>query len=92
MESQLTNMSTIQPQAGARLHTGVIVSVIFVTLSAIVAAVFIIKKYCFPRSEATYRYSVLKGMEDQGLAITDDDDKDMAPCTVSEESDEELLE
>ncbi|XP_029907890.1 sortilin-like [Myripristis murdjan] len=85
----VTRMST--QQAEPRLHPGVIVSVIFVTLAAIVAAILIIKKYCFPVNEATYRYSLLKRLEDQGSVVTEEDN-DMGPDTVGEESDEDLLE
>ncbi|KAM4613753.1 protein CFAP20DC [Polymixia lowei] len=74
---------------GLRLHPGIIASVIFVTLSAIAAAVLIIKKYCFPLNEATYRYSLLRHLEEQGPA---EEDNDQGPCTVGEESDEDLLE
>ncbi|XP_044032713.1 sortilin-like [Siniperca chuatsi] len=78
-------------QAGLRLHPGIIASVIFVSLAAVVAAVLIIRKYCFPVNEATYRYSVLRRMEDQSSAVTEEDG-DRGPCTVEEESDEDLLE
>ncbi|KAF7711528.1 hypothetical protein HF521_000539 [Silurus meridionalis] len=64
------------PPPGVRLHPGVVASVVIVALAAVVAAVFIIRKYCFPQSDATYRYSVLRQMEEQR----------------QEESDEELLE
>lgn len=78
-------------QAGLRLHPGIIASVIFVSVAAVVAAVLIIRKYCFPVNEATYRYSVLRRMEVQGSAVTEEDG-DRGPCTVGEESDEDLLE
>lgn len=78
-------------QAGLRLHPGIIASVIFVAVAAIVAAVLIIRKYCFPVNEATYRYSLLRRLEDQGSAVTEEDG-DRGPCTVGEESDEDLLE
>ncbi|GAA6221911.1 sortilin-like [Lates japonicus] len=78
-------------QAGLRLHPGIIASVIFVSVVAIAAAVLIIRKYCFPVNEATYRYSLLRRMEDQGSTVTDEDG-DRGPCTVGEESDEDLLE
>ncbi|XP_062331668.1 sortilin-like [Osmerus eperlanus] len=81
-------MSTEQP--GQRLHPGIIASVIFVSLVAIIAAVLIIRKYCFPRSEASYRYSVLMRMENEGPAGTEYADKGLH--TVGEESDEDLLE
>ncbi|CAJ1050648.1 sortilin-like [Xyrichtys novacula] len=76
-------------QAGLRLHPGIIASVVFVSVAAIVAAVLIIRKYCFPVNEATYRYSVLRRLEEQGSAVTEDD---RGPDTVGEESDEDLLE
>lgn len=37
-------------------------------------------------SETTYRYSVLRRLEDQGSAVTEDGDR--GPCTAGEESDE----
>lgn len=78
-----------EQQAGLRLHPGIIASVIFVSVAAVAAAVLIIRKYCFPVNEATYRYSLLKRMEDQHSA---EEDGDRGPCTVGEESDEDLLE
>ncbi|KAF7642023.1 hypothetical protein LDENG_00266090 [Lucifuga dentata] len=78
-------------QVGLRLHPGVIASVIFVSVAAVAAAILIIQKYCFPVNEATYRYSLLRRMEDQGSAVTEEDD-DRGPCTVGQESDEDLLE
>ncbi|CAK6974224.1 hypothetical protein LDENG_00266090 [Scomber scombrus] len=78
-------------QVGERLHPGIIASVIFVCVVAIAAAVLIIRKYCFPVNEATYRYSVLRRLEDQGSAVIEEDG-DRRPCTVGEESDEDLLE
>lgn len=87
---KFTRMST--QQAGLRLHPGIIASLIFVSVAAIVAAVLIIRKYCFPVNEATYRYSLLRRMEDQSSALTEDEDGDRGPCTVGEESDEDLLE
>lgn len=78
-------------QAGLRLHPGIIASVIFVSVAAAVAAALIIRKYCFPVNEATYRYSQLRRMEDQGSAVTEEDG-DTGPRTVGEESDEDLLE
>lgn len=76
-------------QAGLRLHPGIIASVILVCVAAIVAAVLIIRKYCFPVNEATYRYSVLRRLEEQGSAGTEGDG---GPDTVGEESDEDMLE
>ncbi|KAM4582546.1 protein CFAP20DC [Fundulus diaphanus] len=78
-------------QAGLRLHPGIIASVILVCAAAVAAAVLIIRKYCFPVNEATYRYSLLRRMEDQESAVTEEDG-DRGPSTVGEESDEELLE
>ncbi|CAN9511811.1 unnamed protein product [Ophioblennius macclurei] len=78
-------------QSRLRLHPGIIASVIFVSAAALIAAVLIIRKYCFPVNEATYRYSVLRQMEDQHSGVTEEDG-DGGPCTVGEESDEELLE
>ncbi|KAK9528923.1 hypothetical protein VZT92_013052 [Zoarces viviparus] len=84
-------MSAQQQQAGLRLHPGIIASVIFVSMAAIFAALLIIRKYCFPVNEARYRYSQLRRMEDQGSAATEGEG-DRGPCTVGEESDEDLLE
>ena len=39
-------------------------------------------------SEATYRYSLLRRMEDQSSALTEEEDGDRGPCSVGEESDE----
>lgn len=83
-------MSAAQ-QAGLRLHPGIIASVIFVSVAAIVAALLIIRKYCFPVNDVRYRYSQLRRMEDQGSAVTEGEG-DRGPCTVGEESDEDLLE
>ncbi|KAM4587296.1 protein CFAP20DC [Odontesthes bonariensis] len=87
--AKLTRMSA--QQAGLRLHPGIIASVIFVSMAAVAAAVLIIRKYCFPVNEATYRYSVLRRTEDQQSAVTEEDG-DRGPGTVGEESDEDLLE
>ncbi|KAK5872550.1 hypothetical protein PBY51_013237 [Eleginops maclovinus] len=79
-------------QAGlGRIHPGVIASVVFVSVAAIVAALLIIRKYCYPVNEASYRYSQLRRMEEQGSAVAVGGG-DMGPCTVGEESDEDLLE
>uniref|UniRef100_A0A1A7XGV8 Family with sequence similarity 3, member C n=1 Tax=Iconisemion striatum TaxID=60296 RepID=A0A1A7XGV8_9TELE len=78
-------------QASLRLHPGIIASVILVCVAAAAAAVLIIRKYCFPVNQATYRYSLLRRMEDQQSAVTEEDG-DRGPSTVGEESDEELLE
>ncbi|KAA8593394.1 hypothetical protein FQN60_009510 [Etheostoma spectabile] len=83
-------MSSAQ-QAGLRLHPGIIASVVFVSVAAIVAALLMIRKYCFPVNETTYRYSQLKRMEDQGSAVTEGEGG-RESCTVGEESDEDLLE
>lgn len=77
-------------QAGLRLHPGIIASVIFVAAVAVAAAVLIIRKYCFPVNEATYKYSVLMQMEAEHAAT--EEDEELGPRTVGEESDEELLE
>lgn len=76
----------------ARLHPGVIAAVIFVTFTAVLAAVFIIRKYCFPRSEATYRYSVLRRMEAEGPGGTEEEEDRPGPYTLGEDSDEDMLE
>lgn len=78
------------PAPQERIHPGVIASVVVVSLIAIVAAVFIIRKYCFHHSEATYRYSVLRGMEEDGTAEDLDSDADLGPSI--EDSDEDILE
>ncbi|RVE73144.1 hypothetical protein OJAV_G00047400 [Oryzias javanicus] len=78
-------------QAGLRLHPGIIASVIFVVVAAVAAAVLIIRKYCFPVNETAYRYSVLRGMEEQQSAVTEEDG-DRGLLTGGEESDEDLLE
>ncbi|KAM9408190.1 protein CFAP20DC [Pholidichthys leucotaenia] len=80
-----------EQKAGLRLHPGIIASVIFVSVAAVAAAVLIIRKYCFPVNEVTYRYSVLRRMEDQQSLVTEEEG-DRGPGTVGEESDEELLE
>ncbi|XP_077054158.1 uncharacterized protein LOC143706292 [Siphateles boraxobius] len=59
-----------------RLHSGVIASVVVVTVAAIAAAVFIIRKYCCLKSNATYRYSELREIEEQNAAREVDDDSD----------------
>ncbi|KAK7145121.1 hypothetical protein R3I94_011275 [Phoxinus phoxinus] len=59
-----------------RLHSGVIASVVVVTVAAIAAAVFIIRKYCCLKSNATYRYSELQEIEEQNAAREVDDDSD----------------
>eukprot|EP00064_Thunnus_orientalis_P008921 superscaffoldBa00001096_g8944 len=74
-----------------RLHPGIIASVIFVSVAAIAAAVLIIRKYCFPVNDVTYRYSLLRRLEDQGSTVTEEDG-DRGPGTAGEESDEDLLE
>ncbi|KAF3689938.1 putative protein C3orf67 -like protein [Channa argus] len=87
MSSDDTSTWTHISMAGIRVHPGIIASVIFVAVAAIAAAVLIIRKYCFPVNEATYRYSVLRRMEDQGSVVTEEDG-DRGPGTVGEESDE----
>ncbi|KAL6458314.1 hypothetical protein MHYP_G00335440 [Metynnis hypsauchen] len=77
---QSVSDSTAAPPQ-VRLHPGVVASVVIVAIAAIVAAAFIIRKYCFPQSDATYRYSVLRQMEEHSAASREED-----------ESDEELLE
>ncbi|KAJ8390524.1 hypothetical protein AAFF_G00103210 [Aldrovandia affinis] len=85
-------MNTEENDSGMeRLHPGVAAAVVVVSLIAFVAAVFIIRKYCFHRSKATYRYSVLRGMEEDGNAERlEDSDTDLGPGR--EQSDEDLLE
>ncbi|KAF6726071.1 hypothetical protein FQA47_007529 [Oryzias melastigma] len=77
--------------AGLRLHPGIIASVIFVVVAAVAAAALIIRKYCFPVNETAYRYSLLRGMEEQQSAVTEEDG-DRGLFTGGEESDEDLLE
>lgn len=80
-----------EQQAGLRLHPGIIASVILVSAVAVAAAVLIIRKYCFPVNEATYRYSVLRQME-EGHSAAAEEDGDRRSRTVGEDSDEDLLE
>ncbi|MCI4375293.1 hypothetical protein PGIGA_G00107820 [Pangasianodon gigas] len=61
------------PGLQVRLHPGVVASVVMVAIAAVAAAVFIIRKYCFPQSDATYRYSVLRQMEEQREEESDED-------------------
>ncbi|KAG5274381.1 hypothetical protein AALO_G00135520 [Alosa alosa] len=68
-----------------RLHPGVVAAVVIVSLAALVAAIYIIRKYCFPQNDAVYRYSVLRQMEEQRTSATEE-------SRLSEESDEDLLE
>ncbi|XP_047188844.1 uncharacterized protein C3orf67 homolog isoform X3 [Scophthalmus maximus] len=77
-------------EAGLRLHPGIIASVIFVSVAMVAAAVLIIRKYCFPVNEATYRYSLLRRMEEQSSAVTGEDG-DRGPHAAGEESDELAL-
>ncbi|KAL0978135.1 hypothetical protein UPYG_G00166600 [Umbra pygmaea] len=83
--------SNLTSNQQARLHPGVIAAVIFVAFAAILAAVLIIRKYCFPRSEATYRYSVLRQIEADGSGGTEEDDG-KGQFTLGVDSDEEMLE
>ncbi|KAI1897161.1 hypothetical protein AGOR_G00080340 [Albula goreensis] len=82
--------SPAAPQA--RLHPGVVAAVVVVSLMAIVAAVFIIKKYCFQQSEATYRYSTLRAMEEEGTAEGAEDSDTDLEADREESDDEDLLE
>ncbi|KAJ8265620.1 hypothetical protein COCON_G00147190 [Conger conger] len=84
----MNSLKTPSPIIQERIHPGVIAAVVVVSLIAIVAAVFILRKYCFQRSEATYRYSALRAMEEDGTA--GDLDDDCGP--VEEDSDEDILE
>lgn len=68
--------SAINVQQGARLHFAVIASVVIVIVAAAAAAVFIIRKYCCPQSNITYRYSELRQMEAQNAAREEDNDSD----------------
>ncbi|KAI4902105.1 hypothetical protein NFI96_013184 [Prochilodus magdalenae] len=70
----VTDPTAVPPEV--RLHPGVVVSVVIVTVAAIAAAAFIIRKYCFPQSDATYRYSVLRQMEEHSAASREEDDSD----------------
>ncbi|KAM3914378.1 uncharacterized protein RB166_016963 [Leptodactylus fuscus] len=66
-----------------RVHPGIIVAVVVVALLALLAAIFIIKKYCFPESNITYRYSVLRSRHE--------DLYNSATNRLQEDSDEDLL-
>lgn len=71
---KLTSAPNVQQVA--RLHFGVIASVVIVIVAAIAAAVFIIRKYCCLQSNVTYRYSELRQMEEQNAAREEENDSD----------------
>lgn len=73
-------------EVGPRLHPGLIASVIFVCAAAIAAAVLIIRKYCFPVNEPSYRYSLLRRMDEGRTSRAEEDGG-----ALGVESDEELL-
>ncbi|XP_058844538.1 sortilin-like isoform X1 [Acipenser ruthenus] len=77
--------------AQGRLHPGLIVAVVIVAFIAVLAAAFIIRKYCFPQSNATYRYSVLRRNEEWSIA--DELDNNTASRRLyNDDSDEGMLE
>ncbi|KAJ8258089.1 hypothetical protein GJAV_G00193050 [Gymnothorax javanicus] len=88
----LSRRSSMKPplEPQERIHPGIIAAVVFVSIIAIVAAGFIIRKYCFQRSEAIYRYSVLRRMEEVGAAENLDGDTGLG--VIGEDSDEDILE
>ncbi|XP_077308026.1 uncharacterized protein LOC143927673 isoform X2 [Lithobates pipiens] len=66
----------------ARVHPGIIIAVVVVALLALLAAIFIVKKYCFPESNATYRYSELRTQQEEldnstTNRLQDDSDEDL---------------
>ncbi|KAM4021986.1 uncharacterized protein ACNLHF_027280 [Anomaloglossus baeobatrachus] len=66
-----------------RVHPGIIAAVVVVAVLALLAAVFIIKKYCTSGSNVSYRYSTLRDhQEDLGNSAT---------TRLQEDSDEDLL-
>ncbi|MEE6501859.1 hypothetical protein FKM82_004339, partial [Ascaphus truei] len=67
-----------------RIHPGIIAAVVVVALLALLAAVFIVKKYCFPERNITYRYSVLRRHQD--------DLDNSTTNRLQDDSDEDLLE
>lgn len=70
---KLTSAPNVQQ---VRLHFGVIASVVIVIVAAIAAAVFIIRKYCCLQSNATYRYSELRQMQEQNADREEENDSD----------------
>ncbi|XP_069592733.1 sortilin-like [Ranitomeya imitator] len=66
-----------------RLHPGIIAAVVVVAMLALLAAILIIKKYCFPESNVTYRYSTLRNHHE--------DLDNSATTRLQEDSDEDLL-
>ncbi|XP_041081315.1 sortilin-like [Polyodon spathula] len=77
--------------AQGRLHPGLIVAVVIVAFIAVLAASLIIRKYCFPQSNVTYRYSVLRENEEQSIA--DELDNNAASRRLyNDDSDEGMLE
>lgn len=75
-QSRSAEKPTSTDQQTGRLHSAVIVSVVIVIAVAVAAAVLIIRKYCCPQSNVTYRYSDLRQMEEQNAAAEVDDDSD----------------
>ncbi|KAM5148034.1 uncharacterized protein ACMZJ9_011681 [Mantella aurantiaca] len=66
----------------ARVHPGIIIAVVVVASVALLAAIFIVKKYCFPESAVTYRYSVLRTQQEEldnstTTRLQDDSDEDL---------------
>ncbi|XP_069823065.1 sortilin-like isoform X1 [Dendropsophus ebraccatus] len=71
-------------QDEVRVHPGIIAAVVVVALMALLAAIFIIKKYCFSESNITYRYSTLRSHHEELDNSTTN--------RLQEDSDEDLLE
>ncbi|XP_030062098.1 sortilin-like isoform X2 [Microcaecilia unicolor] len=67
-------------------HPGIIAALVVVASLALMAAVFIVKKYCFTESNVTYRYSVLRAYQE-----IDDLDHSTTNRLRSDDSDEDLL-
>ncbi|XP_029456856.1 sortilin-like isoform X2 [Rhinatrema bivittatum] len=67
-------------------HPGIIVAIIVVAFLAFLAAVFIVKKYCFTESNVTYRYSVLRSYQE-----ADDLGNSTTNRLQNDDSDEDLL-
>ncbi|XP_063796964.1 sortilin-like isoform X2 [Pseudophryne corroboree] len=65
-----------------RIHPGIIAAVVVVALLAVLAAVFIVRKYCCSESNITYRYSVLRRHQEEldnstTNRLQDDSDEDL---------------
>ncbi|XP_029456855.1 sortilin-like isoform X1 [Rhinatrema bivittatum] len=78
--------SSLQPPTQVKSHPGIIVAIIVVAFLAFLAAVFIVKKYCFTESNVTYRYSVLRSYQE-----ADDLGNSTTNRLQNDDSDEDLL-